>query len=295
MNHSFIDFHSHTILSDGAFTPWELCILAQEAGIGILSITDHNHAEDLTSLRQAFPALTLIQGAEISCLYTPSQGKTIELHVIGLGFDPNHPKIKDVLARNQPNRQPYVDAILDRLREWGIDLGDYHSLKKLHPNRGHLGRMDIAKLMTDLGYTESVDQAFEEYLGGHGQRKAFVPNTLSYVSLEEAVDAIVSAGGVAVLAHLYYYLLDDAQNHKLLRYFKQLTGNRGGMEVYYSLYDWQQRMELKKLADQYNLMYSAASDFHGQNQKENIFNQFEASSCSQLLQALGLAEVNVCF
>jgi 5-methylthioadenosine/S-adenosylhomocysteine deaminase len=35
MNNTFIDFHSHTILSDGAFTPMEVCRLAQEAGIGM--------------------------------------------------------------------------------------------------------------------------------------------------------------------------------------------------------------------------------------------------------------------
>ncbi len=288
MSKPYIDLHTHTIQSDGAYTPAELCSMAQQAGIDILAITDHNYTEDLAELRQAYPGLKLIQGAEISCRHTDTAGKETELHVIALGFDANHPKIKAVLAENHPNRQSYIDQILDRLRDCGIDLGRYEDLCRLHPNRRHIGRMDIAKLMVDQGFVETIDQAFDEYLGGHGQRRAYVPNPLRYVSLETAVEAIVEAGGVAVLAHLYYYLLTDDENAELLRYFKQLAGENGAMEVYYSLYNSQQRTQLKALADQYDLMYSAASDFHGQNVNENLRNNFLPTDCSPLLHRLGL-------
>lgn len=287
MNHTYIDFHTHTTLSDGAYTPQELCRLAQSVGIGILSITDHNYTYDLTQLRKDYPDLFLIQGAEISCLYTDSDGKEAELHVIGLGFDPNNPKIKHILSYNQPDRQPYIDAILDQLRQCGIDLGSYHDLCLLYPNRRQVGRMDIAKMMTDQGYVASVEEAFGEYIGGHGKRKAYVPNPLRYVSLEEAVTAIVDGGGATVLAHLNYYSLSDSENHKLLRYFKELSGANGAMEVYYSRYNQQQRMHLKELADRYGLMYSSASDFHGQSEDETLVNRFCAADCQPLLKFLG--------
>ena len=290
MKNTYIGFHTHTIQSDGAFRPMEVCRKAQEAGIGILSITDHNYTEDLTELRHAYPQLQLIQGSEISCLYTNSQGKETELHVIALGIDPNNPKIQRVFAQNQPDRQPYIDAILDRLRQCGIDLGCYRELRQLYSTRRHFGRMDLARLMTDRGHTQSVEHAFDEYLGGHGKRRAFVPNRLRYVSMEEAVEAVMDAGGVAVLAHLYYYLLSDAENAELLSYFKSLTGNRGGMEVFYSLYDRERRMQLKALADEYGLMYSAASDFHGQSGDETLENRFAAEDCSALLEFLGLRQ-----
>lgn len=286
MNERYIDFHTHTILSDGDYSPMEVCRMAEQAGVSILAITDHNHTEDLTALQNAFPKIRFIQGAEVSCMYTDGNGKETELHVIALGFDRNNPKMQEILAHNHPDRRPYINAILDRLRLCGIDLGDYDTLRSQYPDRGHIGRMHIAKMMVERGYVSSISEAFDEYFGGHGKRRAYVPNRLRYVSLEEAVSAIVDAGGVAVLAHLYYYLLSDEENARLLRYFKSLTGKNGGLEVYYYCYDHPTRMTLKDLADEYDLMYSAASDFHGQNQNDTLANGFKASDCQALVEFL---------
>ena len=105
MNQPYIDLHTHTCLSDGNLTPVELLREARAAGIGILSITDHNSTEDLTAWRAAFPELTLIQGAEITCRYLEK-----ELHVVALGIDPEEPKLRAVLAQNQPDRRPWTLA-----------------------------------------------------------------------------------------------------------------------------------------------------------------------------------------
>jgi len=284
----YIDFHMHTTLSDGAYSPTRLCVMAQTAGIGTLAITDHNYTEDLTELRATFPNLRLIQGAEISCLYTDCKGKETELHIVALGFDPHDPSMRSVLARNQTDRRFYVDAILDRLRAYDIDLGSYDTLCQIYPNSRHVGRMAIAKTMVERGYVSSIDEAFDKYIGAHGKRKAYVPNLIEYVSLEEAVSAVVNSGGVAVLAHLCYYLFNSNENHTLLRRFKDLTGQRGALEVFYARYNQEQCDVLKALADQYELMYSAASDFHGQNPNESLENRFISNNCAALLSALGV-------
>lgn len=287
MNH-YIDFHTHTTLSDGAYTPMELCRMAQDAGITTLAITDHNRTDDLTALRSAFPRLRLIQGVEISCRYLTADGKDTELHVVGLGIDPQNPRLKALLERNRPDRAPYINAILDRLRDWGIDFGDYEELCKLLSHKPRIGRMDIAKLMKERGFVSTVQESFDEYLGAHGKRRAYVPNLCRYVSLEEAVAAVVAAGGAAVLAHLYYYLLRDEENDTLLRHFKALSGKNGAMEVFYSRYTPQQRQMLKNLADQHGLMYSAASDFHGQDENETLTNRFPPEKCQKLLEFLDI-------
>ena len=118
MNHPYIDLHTHTCLSDGNLTPGELLTAARAAGISILAITDHNSTGDLTAWREAFPELTLIQGAEITCRYLQH-----ELHVVALGIDPENPRLRAVLAQNQPDRRPYLTAILDKLRALGLDVG----------------------------------------------------------------------------------------------------------------------------------------------------------------------------
>ena len=283
MNLPYIDLHTHTCLSDGNLTPEELLTAARAAGIGILAVTDHNSTEDLTAWRAAFPELTLIQGAEITCRYLQH-----ELHVVALGIDPSNPKLRAVLAQNQPDRRPYLTAILDKLRNLGLDVGTYDELQAANPHSRHFGRMQIAKEMVNRGYVSSADEAFDIYMGAHGQRLAYVANPLKYVSLEEAVEAILSAGGVPVLAHLYYYLLDAEGERALVRRFKELARDRAAMEVEYAAYDRAQRDTLGALADEFGLMHSCASDYHGNLEGETLAHGFDRALSGPLLEMLGV-------
>ena len=286
MKHFYIDFHTHTKLSDGMLTPQELVNLAREAGIGILAITDHDHTEDLTELQRNNPDIRLIQGAEISCIHTAENGKETEIHMVALGVDPNNPRLKAVLAKNKPDRRPYVEAILNRLAGCGVDVGTYAYLQIRNPETTHLGRMQIAKPMKEQGYVTSVDEAFDIYIGAFGQRKAFVANPLQYVSMAEAAEAVLDAGGVPVLAHLYYYQLPEAEGWALARDFKALVGDQGAMEVFYGRYSQSQRENLCRIADEFGLMYSAASDFHGHGENETLHHKFTQESCRSLLDKL---------
>ena len=288
MKGTYIDLHTHTCLSDGDLTPVELISMARDAGIGILAVTDHNATEDLSAYRAAFPDMTLIQATEITCRYHAPDGAELELHVVALGIDPQNPRIQAVLANNQPDRRPYLTAILDKLLAQGIDVGTYDELQAANARSRHFGRMQIGKEMVKRGYVKTVDEAFDIYMGAHGQRLAYVPNPLKYVTLEEAVDAILSAGGVPVLAHLYYYLLDDAGNRALVRRFKELAGDKAAMEVEYAAYDRAQRDALRAIADEFGLMYSCASDYHGNLEGETLEHKFDCDFCAPILQLLGI-------
>ena len=283
MKGSYIDLHTHSCLSDGSLQPMELMRRAREAGVGILALTDHNATGDLTAHRAAFPELTLIQGAEITCRYLEQ-----ELHVVALGIDPADPKLRAVLKQNQPDRRPYLSAILEKLKALGIDVGTYDELQAANPESRHFGRMQIAREMQRRGYVATADEAFDVYMGAHGRRLAYVANPLKYVSLEEAVEAILSAGGIPVLAHLYYYLLDHEGERALMRRFRELAGDRAAMEVHYAAYSPEQRRALAAIADEFGLMHSCASDFHGNLEGETLAHGFTRSLCAPLLEALGL-------
>lgn len=288
MNLPYIDLHTHTCLSDGNLTPMELLTAAREAGIGILALTDHNSTEDLTSWRAAFPELQLVQASEITCRYTAPDGVQHELHVVALGIDPENEKLRAVLRNNQPDRRPYITAILEKLRAQGIEVGTYDELQAANPNSRHFGRMQIAREMVRRGYVRTADEAFDIYMGAHGERRAYVQNPLRYVSLEEAVDAILSAGGVPVLAHLYYYLMDAEGERALVRRFRELAGEKAAMEVEYAAYNRGQRDALRALADEFGLMYSCASDFHGNLEGETLAHRFDAALCRPVLEMLGI-------
>lgn len=299
------DFHTHSTRSDGRLTPIELVRKAYAAGIRALSITDHNHTEDLSELRKIITEefdeeMTLIQGAEISAIYIDGGGVEHELHIVALGFDPNDPAMKAMLASHKPDRRPYIDAILKRLKEdcGGIDIGTYDSIRAQFPTTQYIGRMVLARLLFEKGYTASVDESFDIYLGSHGQRRAYVKNPLRYSSLEEVVRTIIRAGGTPVLAHLLYYDLDGSnriggeEKERLVRTFKALVdayGGVGGMEVYYARYtDMDERLYLLRLAQKYGLLISGGSDYHEQETWETLEHRLSCSACSDLLDHLGI-------
>ena len=286
MKHLYIDFHTHTKRSDGMLEPQALVDLARQAGIGLLAITDHDETYDLSALRQRNPDICLIQAAEISCAYTGRDGRKTDIHMVALGVDPENPMLRDVLARNKPDRRPYVEAILARLAECGVILGSYEELAAAHPDTRHLGRMQIAKWMQARGYVQTVAEAFDVYLGAFGQRRAYVPNPLRYVSMEEAAAAVLAAGGVPVLAHLYYYQLPEDRGRELVRDFAALVEGKGAMEVYYGRYSREQRQYLAALADEFGLMHSAASDYHGHEEGETLEHKFTQESCRSLVDRL---------
>ena len=284
-----IDFHTHSHLSDGVLSPEELLDRARLAGIRTMAITDHNRiCTVLPQLQMNYPDIRLVQGCEVSCLHPVRPDKEIELHVVALGFDPDSLSLRKVLTRNQPNRRPYIEAILQKLTVCGIDIGTYEELVAKYPETTHFGRMNLAAAMVERGYVSSVNEAFDLYIGAFGERRAFVPNPLQYVSLEEAVRAIQAAGGLPVLAHLYYYLLHETDQHKLLSDFRDLCKGDGGMEVNYGPYSPEQRTCLKDLSNEYKLLPSAASDFHGQNPTDTLAHGFSAYDHLPLLERLGI-------
>lgn len=206
--------------------------------------------------------------------------------MVALGFDRNNPKMMHLLENNQPDRRPKIEKILAKLRDCGIDLGSYDDIVLRIPESTYIGRMALARCMFEDGYVFSVDQAFDLYLGAHGDRRAYVESTLQYATLEEVVATIIECGGVPVLAHLLYYKMDDAENARWVKRFKELSGEYGAMEVYYSRYNDEQRQYCNALCKAHNLMPSAVSDYHAQEYWETLANAFPASLCADLLNKL---------
>ena len=279
----YIDLHTHTKRSDGKLPAEDLLQQAAAAGIGVLALTDHNVTPpDLEELQSQFPTVRLVRGAEVSCLYPTADGKDVELHVVAIGFDPAHPKMADVLGRSQMDRRPYINALLEKLAVHGIDIGTYDTLRAANPDSRHIGRMHLAKTMAERGYVANIEEAFDVYLGAFGERKAYVKNPLRYASLEEAVDAILAAGGIPVLAHLYYYQLSDEENLRLVRRFKALAGDAAAMEVEYGRYPREVRDKLAAIAAEYDLMPSAGSDYHAQASFETLDHCIPREVCDRL-------------
>ena len=283
----YVDLHSHSLKSDGNLSAEQLVELAIENNIGIFSITDHNRImpwEEFQSLQEKYKdRIRLIQGVEVSMIYKTLDAKTKEIHGILLYKDPN--KIR-FLENRRMDRRGYIAAIQEALAKEGIAIPCYNELKKCYPETEHLGRKHIADWMYKNGLVDSVDAAFDIYIGGFGERRAFVDSTpfrSGYGLMEDTIIEICEAGGdsiiAIILAHPLYYGLEEAELYRLVRKFKRAAGSLAGMEVWYAKYNEEQRLYLKALADgaageEYTFKYSAASDYHGQSESDTLANYF---------------------
>src|SRR5580698_1333935 len=98
----FADLHLHTNFSDGTFTPEELVLHAQKAGLVCIAVTDHDSVEACARVATACAAVNmeLVPGTEL----TAEQDDT-ELHVLGYFLDTGNEKLLAEIAKFQVVRQ----------------------------------------------------------------------------------------------------------------------------------------------------------------------------------------------
>ncbi len=251
------DLHTHSIYSDGTYTPKEIIDLAINIGLSAVALCDHNTVDGLCDFLAAAnnKNIQAIAGAEFSVDYN---GK--ELHLLGLYIPEKHfDKIADLMNDvNDKKRQSNIDLIKS-LNRAGYEI-DYESIKNSTPN-GKFNRAHIAAELTKKGYTNSIKQAFDTLLSpalGHYKE----PKRLRFF---EMIDFIKSIGATPVLAHPFLNLTKDA-----LEILLPLAKKQGlvGMECYYSLYDKATTKEALDMAKKFKLKYSGGSDFHGGNKPD---------------------------
>ncbi len=255
---STIDLHTHTIRSDGVLEPSALVSAAARAGVRLLAITDH---DDLSAYRElvapgasTVPAgLTLLPGVEINCLTgaLPDLWES-ELHILGLGVDPDDGSFEATLAEQRSRRRVRFDRTLARLRELDLSVDDVAD--RLDPDEtASLGRPTIARLLQAKGYVTSVEDGFARYLGRG--RPAYVPR--EGIGPLEAIDAIRAAGGLPALAHFS----EAAQRIQIVRELRD--AGLGGLEVYYRSFDRETVMSVGAVAAELALVATGGSDYHG--------------------------------
>ena len=247
-----IDLHSHSNRSDGALSPSALVQRAAARGVRALALTDHDTldglAEASTVARQH--SLVLVAGVEVSVTWS---GRT--LHVIGLDIDPEAPVLRAGLSAVRSGRVARAQAIGARLERLGIP-GAFDGAITLATNRDMVGRAHFARHMVAAGVVKDMGSAFRRYLGEG--KSAFVRHT--WAELQQAVDWIRAAGGVAVLAHPGRYGLRAARLRALMTEFRTLGGV--AVEVLCASHGPDQVQLISQLANECGLFASAGSDFH---------------------------------
>ena len=245
------DLHTHTYNSDGTDSPRELAKLARERGIGAIALTDHNTVAGVADFLDACKSEGIIGigGIEISTDYN-----NVELHIIGLFIEPKY--YEDVTAFVTPMMKRKAEAndeLVRRLKEDGYVI-DYERAKR--EAGGQINRAHIATELIRGGYISSPDEAFSGLLKKNGR----------YYTVAKRIDAfetiryIKSIGGVAILAHPFLELT-EAELREFLP--KAREAGLDAMEVYYTKFDEETTALAKSLADEFGILPSGGSDYHG--------------------------------
>lgn len=252
------DLHAHSIASDGEFSPERLVELAQRAGVDVLALTDHDTvagietaigaAQDLSA--EAETAINVLPGVEIS-----SRWSGVDIHIVGLHIRYKDEKLLERLAKQAEKRFARASAIDRKLAKLGIE----GVLEEVQAKVGAKvpGRPDFAKVLIERGICRNFDEVFRKYLG---QGKAAYA-MIEWPSVEETVAWITEAGGSAVLAHPARYKLTRTKLSRLIAAFQAAGG--AAIEVATPGLDKGKIDQLANFAEEYRLMSSAGSDYHG--------------------------------
>jgi 3',5'-nucleoside bisphosphate phosphatase len=249
---SYADLHTHTTASDGTGAPAENVRLAAEAGMAALGITDHDTVGGVSEALEAGRkyGVRVVPGVEIS---TVQQGQ--DIHVLGYWINHEDPQLLARLAELRGVRDRRNEMILERLAQLGLPVTMEEVLATLQTRKraeDTIGRPHIADAMVSKGYVSSIAEAFERYLGKGGAAYANPPR----IEPATAVEWILAAGGAPVLAHPGLYDMDEV--------IPQLAAvGLVGLEVYHSDHTPEQEAHYHRLAQQYELIMTAGSDYHG--------------------------------
>ena len=247
-----IDFHIHTTHSDGSFTPAEIISMVKETGLSAVAITDHNTVSGVPAFmaEAARQGVTAVAGTELSTMY---QGE--EIHLLGLFIPEAHyADVGALTAEYDTYKERSTRDLIVALDKGGYTL-DYEKMLRQYPdctiNRAHFAQELVAH-----GYVPTVSAAFDRILDE--KNGYYVPP--KRLEMVEAIRFLRSICAVTVWAHPLQFM-DEATVREILPI--AIEAGLLGMEVQHSSYDEATVLRAKAIADEFGLLYSGGSDFHG--------------------------------
>lgn len=247
---NYIDLHTHSTASDGIFAPTELLRNAHAAGLRVLALTDHDTTAGVhEAAREALElGIDFIPGIELN---TDIGGG--EVHVLGYFPEFERPAFQKTLGVLRDARERRGQRMVELLNEHGIAIS-WERVREIA--QGAVGRPHVARALMEAGYTQTIGEAFDKYIGngcvGFVARYRLTP--------VDATRLIASANGLPVIAHPLHL----PGLGVLREWLPELcAAGMVGLETYYGPYTEEDERVLHALADEYHLITTGGTDFHG--------------------------------
>jgi len=245
-----VDLHIHTSASDSDLAPAATVQKAIEAGLAAIAITDHDtvsgYEEAAYSVNES--AIEIIPGIEFSTKYGG------RVHILGYYIDPDNPELKKSLKEIIADRDHRNEICVQLLRQDGINI-TYDEMRDRFGSV--IGKPHFAEILMQNGFCTSIEEGFTKFL--NKGMKYFVPRRT--IPVENCIGLIRGAGGVAVLAHPFEYSFGKVSLPELLE--KCIEFGVEGVECRHSSHSAGEMAYLEKLTEEYGLLKTGGSDFHG--------------------------------
>lgn len=244
-----LNLHTHSIKSDGAFTPDEVVKIQRDDGIEAMSLTDH---DNVAGIDEAIAAgekygVKVLPGIELSCY------SVCEIHILGYNFDYKNPEFLQELESVKDLRRQRISKTVGKLHDLKVPFDE----SGLDFDNENIGRVHVAKEMVKQGLVKTVSDAFYQYLGAG--KKAYVSGYR--LRPMDGVKLIKKYGGVAVVAHPVYIPKERLE----LLVSGLVPYGLDGLECYYSSFNETDTARFLRLADKYGLIKTAGTDLHDVN------------------------------
>ena len=250
------DLHCHTTISDGSLGISDVIMQAGRDGVGCLAITDHDSLASLSrsSVLGMRHNVKIIPDVEFSAIDGARKKK---VHI--LCYMPKKPdRLEGLCLRTSEGRMKLGKSLAMKvLEKYPISL---ESILRYSAGSKAIYKCHIMHALMDYGYTTELygniyDEIFDVNEGLCAEQVRAEADF--YPDVRFVLTLIKASGGISVMAHPKVFdsfdLLEELAAEKLI----------DGAEVYHSSADEKYRNELSQLCEQYNLIQTGGSDFHG--------------------------------
>ena len=255
-----INLHLHSNVSDGFLSPPQVVERARERNLDMISITDHDTGDAYQLLPKELGNLKILPGLELSSTHEGS-----DVHILGFGVNFESAKLAEMIEMYLVGRRDRAARMIEKLVDLGMDLS-LDEVAAVSGSRELIVRPHIAQVLLAKGYVSSKNEAFDKYIGNDGPAYSPKPE----FSVPEAIDAIHQANGFALIAHP-----GKLESGSYIHEFVEMGID--GLEVWHPDHYQYQVKEFIEICQNNGLYMTAGSDFHGDQDRHNVFDAVPAN------------------
>ncbi len=268
------DLHTHTICSDGLYTPIELITNARLKGQNIISITDHDNCNaynNINALKECGGDIKIIAGTEMATTYN---GVGIEILAYGFDIAIMKQKQREYIPTNREQQEFLFKKYMEILKSNGLQY-DKETFVRPNDRVSSMFFNAISGYESNSKYLEGATE-----LGKFIRKCVFNPNSIFYVdysSIMPSIESIIrfssEAGALTFIAHGFKYEFDFTSELNNIMNLSYNGKTLDGVEAIYTTFTEQQTFFLLEQARVHGYKVSGGSDCHGHDNEYTIGNK----------------------